>query len=113
MASHFTGDVEFVESMQHNRFDLIRVRVSSGEHGFPADYGGASGGALWFAPFGMDPEVGIASIQHIPPQLLGVVFWQFNAMNGKRVLVAHGPRSIFGATLRRLQEQFDGHKGKQ
>ncbi len=61
--AHFTGEVEFVRMVQEKEFDLITLRTSSGKYGFPSDYGGLSGGGLWFAPFSIDPDQGFSSIK--------------------------------------------------
>lgn len=107
-ASHFTGDADFLAISVTDGFDLLRLQVNCGQHGFPPDYEGLSGGGLWFSPFSFDPGVGLKSLECVPPRLAGVMFYQFNEENGCRELVAHGPRSIYRCGLEKLRRRFAG-----
>jgi hypothetical protein len=78
-------------------FDILKLKALAGELGYPGDYGGISGGGVWFSIFRIDPDRGIESLTADPPFLAGVEYCQGDRVDeaGCRTLICHGPSSIY------------------
>jgi hypothetical protein len=79
---------------------IIRLPSSTGVHGYPTKYGGVSGGGIWMPTM---QEMRNGEIDFVP-LLQGVVFYQSRPYwkLTRRLLVGHGPRSIYGRLLQEL-----------
>jgi hypothetical protein len=76
-------------------FDYIHLTVPSGPDHFPNDYRGMSGGGFWLLPMEISASKEPSTMQHRPPILAGVEFAQLEHNRGQRVLIGHGPHSIY------------------
>jgi len=94
LAAHFRS------LRQKGDFDYFRFEVHSGVHGYPSKYGGVSGGGIWMP---IMQEMRSREIDFVPV-LQGVVFYQSRPYCGmtRRLLVGHGPRSIYEQLIRAL-----------
>lgn len=90
----------FHQLRQKGPFDYFRFQVHSGVHGFPKKYGGVSGGGIWTMTMQRKRNGEI----DFPPMLQGVVFYQSRPYwkQQRRLLVGHGPRSIYEFLLKSL-----------
>jgi len=91
-AGNFSCDYN---STQEEDFDYIKIKVPAGHFEFPHNYNGISGGGFWLMPMEVDPNEYPHSVRHRPPILTGVEFAQFEPDRGERVLIGHGPNSIY------------------
>jgi hypothetical protein len=112
--SHFVGTGMFsFEVSEKDGFDYLQLKVPAGEHGFPYDYHGMSGGGFWLLPMeacalnsaaamGLKtlPMADLNTIRYRLPVLAGVEYYQSGREGRERILAGHGPRSIY----HRLQE---------
>lgn len=73
--------------------------------GIPKSYGGFSGGGLWRLLFFSCPLTGKIDWAY---RLKGVIFWQFAAVDGRRVIRCHGPETIASLTKLVCNEQGSG-----
>jgi hypothetical protein len=96
-ATLFVGEGRFVSIVDSTTYDLIRVAMIAGNHTFPDNYEGVSGGGIWISCFTMDPDEGKETVGYDPPFLAGVAFYQ-TAIDtiAERTIVGHGPSSIYG-----------------
>jgi hypothetical protein len=94
LVAHFHG------LRQKGRFDYLRFETHSGVHGFPKEYGGLSGGGIWL--LGMQ-QIGNGQLD-FPPVLQGVVFYHSRPYwkRTRRLLIGHGPHSIYEELVRAL-----------
>jgi len=77
-------------------FDILKLKALAGELGYPGDYGGISGGGVWFSIFRIDPDRGIESLTADPPFLAGVEYARATEWTSRmRTLICHGPSSIY------------------
>jgi hypothetical protein len=83
------------EIKRDGEFDYIHLIVPSGPDHFPKDYRGMSGGGFWLLPMEISGSKDPSTIRHRPPILAGVEFAQLEHNRGQRVLVGHGPHSIY------------------
>lgn len=90
------------ETLQRGDFDYLKLKVPSGEHHFPDNYNGMSGGGFWIMPMQIDPS---GNIRHRSPVLAGVEFAQSGWGNRERILTGHGPRSIYARLRQALSER--------
>ena len=103
----FPGIVGFtgVETI-HDRAGLDYFDVYAdyrGEGDIPRSFRGVSGGSLWRVPVSvMRADDPIESLVVGSPVLAGVLFYQGPVENGRRLLRAHGPRSIYRAMVQTL-----------
>jgi len=104
-ALQWVGEATMVSIDSLSDFDLVRLRISAGQHNFPLDYGGVSGGGIWVSAFAIDPEKGFETISYDPPFLAGVAFYQSASSEGERIIVGHGPSSIYDGVLSRLKKE--------
>jgi hypothetical protein len=71
--------------------DYYEFEVDTSGQGIPYSYSGFSGGGLWRVHLYSSPSTGkVDWVQ----RLKGVVFWQFPAVNGRRIIRCHGHESI-------------------
>jgi hypothetical protein len=96
MRSLFFGRAQVVNEWRTGGYDFLEVAMFSGQHGFPSDYGGVSGGGIWHIPLAMDPDKGRASLHYLNPELIGVAFYQSPPVDGARTIRAHGHRALAG-----------------
>ena len=80
---------------EDGEFDYVHLTVPSGTVPFPSNYEGMSGGGFWLLPMEIADSKDVSTIQHRPPVLAGVEFAQLEYVGGQRVLVGHGPHSIY------------------
>jgi len=77
-------------------YDILQAEVPAGNCDYPGDYGGISGGGIWFSRFLISPDKRIETITKDSPFLAGVAFCQSGVDDdGYRTIIAHGPASIY------------------
>jgi hypothetical protein len=102
--SQFIGGGRYQHTIKRDReFDYIYLTVPSGPDHFPDDYEGISGGGFWLLPMEIGANKDPCTIRHRQPILAGVEFAQLEWKGGERILVGHGPNSIY----RRLPQSID------
>ena len=99
----FVGDAIFDSRTEREGFDYLKLRVSSGEHDFPEDYEGVSGGGMWLIPFSAESE-DVNTIRYETPILAGINFHQSAVINNERVITGHGYNSIYGRVRQALRQ---------
>jgi hypothetical protein len=104
----FTGGGRYAHTIiKDGEFDYLRLTVPSGPYNFPNDYCGISGGGFWLLPMEIDANKDPRTIRHRLPILAGVEFAQLERKNGERVLVGHGPDSIYRQLKRSIDRCID------
>jgi hypothetical protein len=93
-AVHFHGEATFKSRVSREDFDFVTLQLIAGEHSYPADYRGVSGGGVWVLPLTMDPDKGASTLSYDPPILAGVAFYQTELRSDERQIICHGPESI-------------------
>jgi hypothetical protein len=86
-----SGDFVEPQDRLHGEYDYFDFDVDTTRAGMPKDFGGFSGGGLWRVLVYWSPETGKIDWAQ---RLKGVIYWQFPLINHRRVIRAHGPRSI-------------------
>lgn len=100
----FTGGGRYAHTIRKDgEFDYVHLTVPSGPYDFPNDYSGISGGGFWPLPMEIDANQDPRTIRHRQPILAGVEFAQLERKNGERVLVGHGPDSIYRQLKRSIE----------
>jgi hypothetical protein len=99
--SDYHASVDFLNIKNRKGFDYIRLKAKCSSTNFPRTYGGTSGGGIWLT------VMQHSKLPHIKetygrPVLLGVAFYEAAAKSNERVIIGHGPRSIFERTLEEL-----------
>jgi len=89
------GGAEFESRREQEDFDYISLKVNSGTHRFPHDYGGLSGGGLWIIPFTKQDGEGPNRLDYHAPILGGVAYYQTAPSDGFQLIIGHGPKSIY------------------
>lgn len=93
-AKHLVAEVNFKSLTQRGKFDYLTLDAGSGEHSFPADYNGVSGGGVWFSPLLIEDENKFDTLTIGRCQLMGVAYFQMDPINNRREILAHGPGSF-------------------
>jgi hypothetical protein len=91
---HFFVRTQLTTETSRDGFHYLKFSSFSGKHGFPADYNGVSGGAVWHIPLRQESPENQASLSFGKPELIGVVFYQSGLVNDVRVIWAHSHRSF-------------------
>ncbi len=81
-----------IEMETRGDFDYVKLDAPSGQHDFPDDYNGVSGGGIWYLRFVTKD----GKVYSIEPILAGVSVWQSEESNGQRKITGHGYNSIYG-----------------
>jgi len=102
-ATHFVGESTFHALVDRDGFDYVELKLIAGDHNFPSNYQGFSGGGIWVVPFTIDPDKGMSTINYVGPYLVGVAFHQSAIETGERLITGHGPRSIHTVLRNSLQ----------
>jgi hypothetical protein len=99
-ASDFHVSADFRSLKQKKGFDYFRFEVDSGINGCPKGYGGVSGGGIWLLT---SKTMTNGQISY-GPMLQGVVFYESRPYQNetKRILIGHGPDSIYNCLIREL-----------
>jgi hypothetical protein len=97
--TNFVGDALYCSISERDGFDYIKVKVPSGQHAFPTQYGGVSGGGIWMVPLSIGGDEALDSIRYEAPFLAGVVFYESSARKNERVITGHGPNSIYARCI--------------
>jgi hypothetical protein len=94
------------EKFQDGVFDFIRLTVPSGDFGFPYRYDGMSGGGFWLFSMEIGVHGDASTVRALNPVLMGVEFSQLDRCieTKERVLMGHGPNSIYSELYRVLKE---------
>lgn len=97
--THLQMQAFFKSIRKKNGFDYLRFEVASGDQDYPSHFGGVSGGGIWLA-VGQRRD-GKAEFH---PVLQGVIFYQSSPYkkNTRRLLIGHGPSSIYGSLIQRI-----------
>ena len=97
--THFAGASEFVEKIDREGFDYVKVRIPAGDGNFPSRYGGVSGGGVWI-PFRFSKDSkGQALKTNISLLLAGVAYYEISEEPNYMTLLLHGPKSIYGRAI--------------
>jgi hypothetical protein len=98
--SDFHVRAELRSLKQTKGFDYLRFEVFSGVHGCPKVYGGVSGGGIWL----LTMQKMRNGENEFAPMLQGVVFYESRPYQNetKRMLIGHGPDSIYGCLIPEL-----------
>jgi hypothetical protein len=79
---------------EHENYDLCDVGVDySSDNEIPKDFGGYSGGGLWLVVVEKDERTG--EFSHESPMLAGLVFYQEEISETRKILRCHGTNSIY------------------
>lgn len=104
IAKLFFGRTQVMKEHTVGSFRYLTCEMFAGVHGFPASYGGASGGSIWHIPLCIDPDKGDFSLHHLKPELLGVAFFQEELKDQSRAIHAHSHESLW-SSLHGLREK--------
>jgi len=105
---HFAGAGDFIEKVERNEFDYVKIKITSGTHDFPGSYGGVSGGGVWIPiRFSEDPE-GRTLKPSLHLLLAGVAYLQIEEEANFKTLALHGPKSIYQAVINSVLGQQTG-----
>jgi hypothetical protein len=99
----FVGDAIFDSRTERDGFDYLKLRVPYGEHNFPKDYEGVSGGGMWLIPFSAESD-DVNTIRYEAPILAGINFYQSDIVNNERIITGHGYNSIYSRVRQTLRE---------
>jgi hypothetical protein len=88
------------EPYEKDSFDYYEMPTSEGPDETPRDYGGMSGGGLWQVSMYRSPEGLLKGKEYL---LMGVIFYQGVGEDNIRYLRGHGPKSIYGIFLDKVQ----------
>jgi hypothetical protein len=92
----FSGAARFSHLEAGGPYDILKLKIPAGNSDYPGDYGGISGGGIWFSRFLISPDKRIETITKDSPFLAGVAFCQSGVdEDGYRTIIAHGPASIY------------------
>jgi hypothetical protein len=109
---HFAGVSEFQERNERGGFDYVRVTVPSGEHNFPSNYGGVSGGGVWL-PYHLSQDPAGKILKPMSSVLLaGVAYYQIEDGPGQKTLLLHGVRSIYERVFQQVVQQSTGRRNR-
>lgn len=100
---NFVGDAIFHGRTVRDGFDYLQMRVPHGEHNFPKNYQGVSGGGMWLIPFSAESD-DASTIRYEMPILAGINFYQSDIINNERIITGHGHESIYGRLRQTLRE---------
>jgi hypothetical protein len=106
--SDYHASVDFLNFRNRKGFDYIRLRAEPYSENFPRSYGGVSGGGIWLSVvqhydmLKVQPAYGV-------PILMGVAFYETAPTRGQRVIIGHGPRSIYENLPAVLAQWRQGH----
>jgi hypothetical protein len=101
---HFLGRAQVSDEFITDGFDYLKLGILAGQDGFPANFGGVSGGGIWHIPLCVNPDVGLNSITFTKPELVGVAFYQ-SALSGRsRTILGHGPKQLYSLIAQQLGE---------
>jgi hypothetical protein len=81
-----------IDMEKRGNFDYVKLDAPSGQHDFPDDYNGVSGGGIWYLRFVTKD----GKVYSVEPILAGVAVWQSTESNGQRKITGHGNDSIYG-----------------
>jgi hypothetical protein len=81
------------DSYQRGGYDYIEIDIGDGnDPNIPTDFGGMSGGALWYVPIRESTNSTSLPFEHF---LSGVIFYQGKGEDKRRFIRCHGHRSIY------------------
>ena len=92
------------EEREANGFDLLEFEVDSGEGSeSPTTYGGVSGGLVWrvYLDGSEDTQFSLRAVH-----IIGIPFFETITGERKMSITCHGPRSIYGHLIDRIQEEW-------
>jgi hypothetical protein len=96
-AAFFCAGKTVNSSEDSEGYDLIEFEVTdTSDFPLPISFEGTSGGSLWRFYLAMKDEKPTV----VEKRLIGVPFYQTQSAAGKRLLICHGPRSIYDKLLR-------------
>ena len=101
-ATQFAARAQVIEEANIDDFDYLKVGLFAGQHGFPLNFQGFSGGGLWNFPLLMNSDIGESSMSSLYSELVGVAFFQSAVMEGTRRITCHGPRSIYNTLVEQV-----------
>lgn len=90
----FLGRTQIVESRSQGPFHYLGCASLAGEHGFPKSFGGVSGGGIWHIPLEMVRSSEKSSLRYLPPELIGVAFYQTDLKDSGRIIRAHRTQGL-------------------
>jgi hypothetical protein len=91
-------------SKERDGFDLVDFQVTYDEStNVPSDYGGMSGGALWrvYIKRHSDGRLSISD-----KRIFGLAFHQSKLIDGSRTITCHGPKSVYGTLIQKIQSKW-------
>jgi len=91
----FHAELTFVSLYSRDNFDYLKTIVHSGSHGFPEDFKGMSGGGIWRSGLSLLDKDDLDSITYLKPVLAGVIQRQGDLLDGRRLIIGHGPSSVY------------------
>ena len=95
------GPGTIVKKYDANGFDLLDFDLSFGsEVKRPSSYGGMSGGGLWRM------EIDHEKKKIRDQKLIGVAFYETESTEGRRLITAHGPNTIYRHVIERVRERW-------
>jgi hypothetical protein len=92
--SDYHAEVDFLNFKNRKGFDYIRLKTEAPSEHFPETYGGVSGGGIWLTVVQHSKMPKVKETYGVPV-LLGVAFYETAPKKGQRVIIGHGPRSIY------------------
>ncbi len=89
---------------ESNGFDLFDFEVNYGPRtDSPYSYKGMSGGALWRVYCTKDDN---GELSVVDKKVFGVAFYQSDLLDQKRIIICHGPRSVYGPLIEAIREKW-------
>jgi hypothetical protein len=102
----FTGGADFLEKIERDGFDYVKLQIPSGNNNFPNQYGGVSGGGVWIPiRTSEDPEGKILKPM-VSLLFAGVAYFQIDAEGNFKTLIIHGPKSIYERLVQEVNRQL-------
>jgi len=100
---NFVGDADFHSRTERDGFDYLKLRVPCGEHNFPSNFQGVSGGGMWLIPFTAESD-DVNTIRYETPILAGINFYQSAVMDNERIITGNGYESIYQRVRQTLRD---------
>jgi hypothetical protein len=99
---HLVAQADYEDLEVENEFDVPTLNINASTSPLPGDYSGCSGGGVWLCSLAKNPSIGDKSLGITWPVLVGVAYYQGDLIDGRRDILANGPKSL--AKLKALQE---------
>jgi hypothetical protein len=99
----FAGFTSIENRNEHANYDLCDVGIDySLDDDVPKSFGGYSGGGLWHIVLTKDENTG--KVGHRPPMFAGVIFYQEQISETRKILRCHLTNSVYGLAINAIAQ---------